>query len=114
MDSLPIINKSYELYKHFTDVYDHMTKRWRLMLGNSVEESILCLMEHLVMAKNAPKTMKTAYLLKASGTLEVLALKIRLMLELELANETRIFQLQAETQEIGRMLGGWLKSSQSQ
>jgi hypothetical protein len=28
-----------------------------------------------------------------------------------LANETKLFQLQAELQEIGRMLGGWLKAS---
>lgn len=114
MDSLPIINKSYEFYKHFTEAYDHMTKKWRLTLGKSVEEGILALMEQLVMAKNAPKTLKTPYLLKASGTLEVLTLKIRLVLELKLMNETRVFQLQAEAQEIGRMLGGWLKSSQSQ
>lgn len=58
--------------------------------------------------------MKAAMLLKASGTLEVLTLKIRLLLEKKLVNETCVFQLQAQTQEIGRMLGGWLKSSQSQ
>jgi len=90
-----------------------MTKRWRLTLGKSIEESILKLLEQLVMAKNAPKTMKTAYLLKASGTLEVLTLKLRLLLELKLVNETRVFQLQADAKEIGRMLGGWLKATQS-
>ena len=74
MSSLPIINKSYELYKQFTGVNDHMTKRWRLTLGKSIEESILVLLEQLVMAKNAPKTMKTAYLFKSSGILEVLTL----------------------------------------
>jgi hypothetical protein len=90
-----------------------MTKRWRLTLGKSIEESILKLLEQLVMAKNAPKTMKTAYLLKSSGILEVLTLKIRLLLELKLVNETRVFQLQADAKEIGRMLGGWLKATQS-
>lgn len=114
MSSLPIINKSYELYKQFTDVSEHMTKRWRLSLGISIEESILTLLEQLVMTKNAPKPMKAAILLKASGTLEVLTLKMRLLLEKNLVNETRVFQLQAQSQEIGRMLGGWLKSSQSQ
>jgi len=91
-----------------------MTKRWRLTLGKSAEESILSLLEQLVMSKNAAKTIKAAYLLKASGTLEVLTLKLRLMLELKLVNETRVFQLQSEAQEIGRMLGGWLKATQSQ
>ncbi|MFH1218308.1 MAG: four helix bundle protein [Candidatus Peregrinibacteria bacterium] len=112
--SLPIINKSYELYKHFTETNDHMTKRWRLTLGKSAELSVLSLLEQLVMAKNAPKTLKAAFLLKASGLLEVSTLKFRLMLEMNLVNETRIFQLQSEASEIGRMLGGWLKSVQSQ
>lgn len=90
-----------------------MMKRWRLTLGKSLEASILALLEQLIMAKNAPKTMKTAYLLKASGMLEALTFKLRLMLELNLVNETRIFQIQSEAQEIGRMLGGWLKATQS-
>lgn len=72
MVSLTIINKSYELYKHFSEVNNHLIKRWRLTIGQSTEQSVLAL------------------------------------LELTLANETRIFQLQSETQEIGRMLGGGL------
>lgn len=111
--SLPIINKSYELYKHFTEVNDHLKKRWRFTLGQSTEKNILSLLEQLVMAKNAPKTLKAGYLIKASASLEVLTLKLRLMLEIKLVNETRIFQMQAHTEEIGRMLGGWLKSVQS-
>lgn len=91
-----------------------MTKRWRLSLGTSIEASILTLIEQFVMTKHAPKPMKAAILLKANGTLEVLNLKMRLLLEKKLVNETRVFQLQSQTQEIGRMLGGWLKSSQSQ
>jgi len=39
-------------------------------------------------------------------------LKLRLCLELKLANETKIFQAQSALEEIGRMLGGWLKSVQ--
>jgi len=58
-------------------------------------------------------SMKAACLLKSSGTLEVLTFKLRLMLELKLVNETRVFQMQSEAQEIDRMLGGWLKSVQS-
>lgn len=70
-------------------------------------------MEILVMAKNAPKTLKAGYLIKANSKLEVATLKLRLLLELALINETKIFQLQTKFDEIGRMLGGWLKSVQS-
>lgn len=57
--------------------------------------------------------MKSGYLIRASSQLEISTLKLRLILELSLVNETKIFQLQSKLTEIGRMLGGWLKSVQS-
>lgn len=70
-------------------------------------------MEILIMAKSAPRPLKPGYLIKGMGKLEVGMLKLRLFLELKLANETNIFQIQADLAEIGRMLGGWLKATQS-
>ena len=113
MDSLPIIIKTYEAYKAIVDLNDKLEKRRKYSVGLSLENSILDCMESLVMAKNAPKTLKAGYLIKAGSKLEVSTLKLRLLLELALINETKIFQLQAMLDEIGRMLGGWLKSVQS-
>jgi uncharacterized protein YehS (DUF1456 family) len=110
MESLPIINKSYELYKALVEMNDHVEKRWRYSLGQNVEDSVMSLIQELIMAKNAPKPMKAAYLIKASSYQEIIILKMRLYLELKIANETKIFQSQAVLSEIGRMLGGWLKS----
>jgi len=62
------------------------------------------------MAKNAPKPIKVSYLIKAQSYLEIAVLKLRLFLELEIANETKIFQTQSKLAETGRMLGGWIKS----
>jgi hypothetical protein len=56
--------------------------------------------------------MKGAYQIKADSQLEVARLKLRLFLELKLANETKIFQIQAQLAECGRMIGGWMKSLQ--
>ncbi len=89
---------------------EHFPKRQRHSLGSSVEETILACLEQLIMAKNAPRPLKAAYLIHASSHLEVLTLKLRLALELKLASATTIFQIQEATAEIGRMLGGWLKS----
>ena len=91
----------------------HLKKAARNSLGISSENSILEFIEFVIMAKNAPKTQKGIYLIKAGAHLEVLTLKLRLLLELKELNETRIFQMQAKAAEIGRMLGGWLKSLQS-
>ncbi len=113
MESLPIINKTYDAYKRIVDINNKLEKRWRHSLGISLENSVLDFMEILVMAKSAPKPLKSGYILKAVGKLEISAIKLRLLLELKLVNETKLFQTQAKLAEIGRMLGGWLKAAQS-
>ena len=110
MDTLPIINRTYEAYKSIFDINNRLEKRHRYSLGASLENSVLELMEYLIMAKNAPKPLKAAYLIKAGAQQETAILKLRLVLDLELANETKVFQTQAKLAEVGRMLGGWLKS----
>lgn len=96
------------------EINHKLNKKWLYSLGVSAEDSLLEAIEQLVMAKNAPKTMKGSFLIKASASLEVTTMKIRLLLELGLVNESRIFALQNKLAEIGRMLGGWLKSTYSQ
>jgi hypothetical protein len=110
MDTLPIINRTYDLYKHIVDLTAHMEKRWRYSLGQSLEQSVLDALGELIMAKNAPKQLKAGYLIRAGAHQEIVILKLRLCLELKIANETKIFQAQDAIEEIGRMLGGWLKS----
>lgn len=113
MEELPIINRTYEVYKSIININDHIEKRWRYSLGMSLENSVLSLLQDLIMAKNAPKPLKSAYLIKAQSHLEISILKLRLFLELKIANETKIFQTQSKLAEIGRMLGGWIKSLNS-
>ncbi len=110
MDTLPIINKTYFLYKKILEINKNLEKQHRYSLGESLEKTTLDLLGDLIMAKNAPKILKTTYLLKASANQEIAILKLRLYLELDLANETKISQAQAVLFDLGRMLGGWLKS----
>jgi len=113
MESLPIINQSYDVYKTIVYINGKLSKRYLFSLGSSLEQSAIDFLEYLIMAKHAPKPMKAAYLIKASAQLEIIRFKLRLFLELELVNETKIFQAQSKLQNIGRMLGGWLNSTAS-
>ena len=65
------------------------------------------------MASHAPKALKPSYLIRAHAKLGLARLKLRLFLEMKLCNETKIFQIQAQLAELGRMLGGWLKATTS-
>lgn len=85
----------------------------RYSLGIELEKSVLQLLENLIFAKNIAKPLKASYLMKSSALLEIITLKLRLFLELKLGNATNIFEMQKNLKEIGRMLGGWLKSVKS-
>lgn len=110
MDNLPVINRTYELYKLTVDLVGHMEKRWRYSLGQSLETSVMDCFETLILAKNAPQGLKAGYLLQASSALEIAVFKLRLAMELGAGNETKLFQAQSKCADIGRQLGGWLKS----
>ena len=110
MHILPIINNTYILYKKIINVNQKLTKINRYNIGSSIENTTLNLLEYLIMAKNAPKTLKMPYLIKAGALSEIIVLKLRLYLELKLVNEIQVFQLQSLVREISRMIGGWKKS----
>ena len=100
----------YNLYKPVDRLNETLPKRRRYSLGSSTENSLPELLRHLTSAKSAPKAHKATYLLKAQAELELLKFKLRLYLDLDVASPTTIMQLQSQIAEIGRMLGGWLRS----
>ena len=108
--SLPIIEKLYATYKILAKLNTTLAKQFRYSLGAETEKSLLELIELLLMAGYAPKTHKSVYLTKAQAVLDSLRLRVRLYVELGLANQTTLMGLQAEFDEAGRMLGGWAKS----
>jgi hypothetical protein len=109
--TLSIVEKTYQIYKRLVIINTKLPDVYRPDLGRQCLNTTETLLQTFFMAQYAPKTHKGAYLLKAQSQLDVLNLQLRLYLDLKLANETKIFQLLSDSQEVGRMLGGWLKSS---
>jgi hypothetical protein len=107
---LPIILKVYDVYKKLIDCNLKLPKTHRYGLGVSTENTVLAILESVIMAKYAPKPSKPKFLITGIAQIETLRFKLRLYMELGLINETRAFQLQAETREIARMATGWRKS----
>jgi hypothetical protein len=107
---LPIILKTYDLYKQLVDCNIKIPKLHRYGLGQSTEASVLSTLESLVMAKYAPRPSKPKFLILSTANIETLRFKLRLYLELQLISETQIFKMQATLQEIARMATGWRKS----
>lgn len=112
MQELPVINRTQELYESVCKITEKLPALKQRTIGQSLERSILQLLELLIMAKHAPAAHKGTYLIKASAQTEIIQFKLRILLTQKLANETTLHQLQAKTNEIGRQTSGWRKSVQ--
>lgn len=113
MEELPVIAKTYELYKKLIELNQTVDKAYRISASEPALNKCLELLTELMTAKHAPKAVKEQFLIKAQAQAEVLSLQLRSILELKLANETNCLKLQAKLTEVQRMLGGWLKSVRS-
>lgn len=109
MESLPVIQRTYELYKCVANFSAHVDKRYRYTLGHELEQTALLALRFQILTKNAPRSLKLGYLLIAISYVELLQFHLRALLELNLANETTIFKSQEMVMEVARMLGGWKK-----
>lgn len=111
-EELPAITRTHELYTAISKITEKLPALQRQTLGRRIEDSTLQLLELLIMAKNAPRAHKAAYLIKATAVSEIILFHLRTMMVQKLGNDTTLHQLAAKTSEIGRMVGGWRKSVQ--
>lgn len=113
MEELPVIAITYEVYKKLIELNQTVDKAYRISASEPAIKTCTELQTQLLIAKHAPKAVKEQFLIKANAQAELLALQLRAILELKLANETNCLKLQAKLAEARRMLGGWLKSVRS-
>ena len=106
---IPIFQKVYELYKLLYQYVASFPKKDRYTLGQRVENSLLDFMESVILASQLSKTDKLPVLQKASIKLDVLKVFIRLCKDLKILDNKKYLMLESQIQEIGRMLGGWIK-----
>ena len=105
----PIIQKTYDFYKAFYATVRLFPNEEKYAIGGKIKNTILEILELLIEA-GFRKTEKIPLLEKASIKLDSLKIFIRLTYEIKLINQKKYIQLEEPLQEIGRMLGGWIRS----
>ena len=113
-DELLVIDRMYELVKWFLGRLAKFPRSHRYGLGQRIEAHLYGIFEELIRAKYAAGPKKTRGLEVANRDLEVLRLLTRLAHELKLLPHKSHEYAIREMNEIGRMVGGWLKQQQSQ
>ncbi len=108
---IPIFRKIYDLYKTFHSYRDGIAKQDRHTIWQRCENIILDVLEGILFASQTVKAEKVPILEKASVKLNFLRVFLRLMKEAKTIDTKKYIALEALVDEIGRMLGGWLKSA---
>lgn len=101
---------TYEIYKKLITLTTTIDKKYRYTLGEPTVDSCAQVLDQLILAKHAPKTMKASYLIVADSKAELTVLRLRAILELKLSNETNVLKIQAKLTDARRQIGGWRKS----
>lgn len=108
---IPIIKKIYELYKTFHEYRKLINKQDRFTIYEKSESVIIETIECLLEASFLHGKSKVAILEKGSIKLNTLRFFVRLMKDTKSFDNKKYITLQEMIDEIGRMLGGWIKSA---
>ena len=85
-------------------------KKDKYTLGQKIDNLILDIMELILSAANSQREERCNLLRKASLKIDLLKILIRLAKEIKALDNKKYIRLEEELQEIGRMLGGWIRS----
>lgn len=108
---IPIFKKAYNLYKTFYGYRETVSKRDRYTLWQRCENLILDILENILEASHLLKADKLPVLEETSLKLNLLRVFLRLCKEVKAIDNKKYVLLQEIVDEIGRMLGGWIKST---
>lgn len=108
--NIPIFKKSYELYQDIYSLRLKIPKQDRYTLWQRVENTNLDIIEYILKASELNRSEKYPVLLETSTKLNLMRVLIRLMKDVRAVNGKNYMSLQQQIDEVGRMLGGWIKS----
>ena len=107
---IPIFKKAYDLYKTFYSYRDGIAKQDRHTIWQRCENVALDILEGILLASQTYKSEKLPILEKMSLKLNFLRVFLRLMKEVKTIDNKKYTTLERLVDEIGRMLGGWIRS----
>ncbi|MFK7950564.1 MAG: diversity-generating retroelement protein Avd [Saprospiraceae bacterium] len=105
-----ILSKTYELLKETITTVNKFPRSFKFTLADRIQNILSNVLEQLIEAYYTSKKYKLGILKRVNISLEQLRYYFRLAFELGLYNSTRYHYFSEKVNEIGRMLGGWIRS----
>jgi len=107
---IPIIHKTYELYRTLHEIKKSIPKMERYTLWQRSENTALDILEGILRVGYLQQEKRPEQLIQVSAQVDLLRVFLRLSLDVKAINQKKYIGLQQAIDEIGRMLGGWMKS----
>ena len=114
MSEISLIQKTCGFYKYIHEDLKHFPKSDRYGIGSKIENLTLELLGSWITANSEIAQFRIKTLNQVNPKLNFLKLLIRLCWELKIINQKKYLDRQENLQEIGRMLGGWIKSTKKE
>ena len=108
---IPIFKKSYDLYRQLHELRISVAKQDRHTLWQRLENSALSVLEGILRASTIRKPEKLPVLETVSHDLNVTRIFIRLAKDTKVIDLAKYDNFQQHIDEIGRMLGGWIRQT---
>lgn len=107
---IPIFKKTYDVYRLFYGYRADVSKQDRYTVWQRCENSILDVLEAILLASQSNRATKLPILESASVKLNLLRVLVRLTKDVKAIDNKKYLELETRVDEIGRMLGGWIRS----
>ena len=109
LDDIPIFIKLYDFYKNLTPIITTFPKTKRYTLGQRLDNVTLDILELLLSVPNTKDKVET--LQQISAKVDLIKVLLRFAKDSRAIQNNRYLELESYLQEIGRMLGGWIRST---
>ncbi|MBI1956994.1 MAG: diversity-generating retroelement protein Avd [Candidatus Niyogibacteria bacterium] len=109
---MPILQKFISAYKLWNEFVTHFPKKSRYTLGEKIDSLFVDTIELLFTAGYLSKEQKLPYLQRANGKLDLLKFFLQIAWELKAIDNKKYIALSKQLDEIGKMLGGWMRGIQ--
>lgn len=111
--TIPLVHTTYEYYKLFHQFIKLFPKSEKYSLGERIENLILDTLELALTAAYAPSAERPTLLKRLDAKVQLLKTLTRLAHEIRAVDDKKYLVLQEKLQEMGKMVGGWLRSTRN-
>ena len=107
---IPIIHKTYDLYRALHELERTIPKMERFTVWQRSQNLCLDILQGLLSIGYQAPERRAEGLLRIAPSVDMLRVFLRLSFDVKAVNQKKYIALQDALDEIGRMLGGWIKS----